>query len=212
MKPNIEVNAENPRVGEQEILDGHVKDAEKPLPLRALLTRPVVISVANYCMLGLLDIMSAALMPLVWSTSVEFGGLGMSPASIGLWIAGFGIMNGLFQLLAFPRIVGRFGPRCVFIASTFFFFPVFILFPLENLALSNSTGGLNLAAALLIVLQLTVTVLAGMGFGEIFRTRLFTLYVVTEVVWVDKVWYSCTYLPLPPTSGLLAQRMESRRR
>jgi hypothetical protein len=167
MKSNTEVNAGPPRVGEAEILDGPVKDTEKPLPLRALLTRPVVISVANYCMIGLLDIMSAALMPLVWSTSAKYGGLGMNPASIGLWIAGLGVMNGLFQLTAFPRIVWRFGPRFVFIASTFFFFPVFILYPLENLALSHSTGGLNLVAALLIVLQLTMTVFSCMGFGEI---------------------------------------------
>jgi hypothetical protein len=41
-------------------------------------------------MVGLLDVIAGALIPLVWSTSVEFGGLGMSPASIGLWMAGYG--------------------------------------------------------------------------------------------------------------------------
>jgi hypothetical protein len=117
-------------------------------------------------MIGLLEIMGGALMPLVWSTSVELGGLGMSPASIGLWMAGYGLMNGIIQLAGFPRMVGRFGPRRVFIASTFCFFPIFMLLPFENLALRNSTHGLNLGTALLIVLQLTLTCFAGMGFCE----------------------------------------------
>ena len=90
----------------------------------------------------------------------------MSPASIGLWIAGYGILNGVFQFVAFPPIVRRFGPRHVFIASILCFFPVYILFPFENLALHNSTGGLNLTASLLLMLQLTITAFSTMGFGE----------------------------------------------
>ena len=183
MKPNSVAKAEPPRLGEEEILNGPVKNTEKPLPLRALLTRPVVVSIGNYCMFELLDVMSASLLPLVWSTSVEFGGLGMSPASIGLCIAGFGIMNGLFQFTAFPRIVGRFGPRRVFITSIFCFVPIFILFPLENLASSHSTGGLSLATGLLIVLQFSATCCSCMGFGETSRTGFHLLR--TEVVWVS---------------------------
>ena len=120
-------------------------------------------------MIALLEIMGGSLMPLVWSTSVQLGGLGMNPASIGLWMAGYGLMNGIIQFAGFPRIVGRFGPRRVFIASTFCFIPIFILLPLENLALRHSTRGFNLGTALLIVLQLTLTRFAGMGFGEFSR-------------------------------------------
>ena len=146
--------------------DGPAQDTEQPLPLRALLTRPVVVSVANYCMIGLLEIMGGALIPLVWSTSVEFGGLGMSPASIGLWLAGCGLLNGIFQFVAFPRIVRRFGPRRVFITSTICFFLIYSLLPFENLALRHSTHGLNLTTALLIILQLTAICFSGMGFGK----------------------------------------------
>ena len=186
MKPKAVANAEPPQLGEEEISNGPAKGTEKPLPLRALLTRPVVVSIGNYCMFGLLEIMSASLLPLVWSTSVEFGGLGMNPASIGFLIAGYGMMNGVCQFFAFPPIVGRFGPRCVFIASIFCFAPIFILFPLENLASRHSTGGLNLATALLIVLQFISTCCSCMGFGEIFRTEfLFTLGAVTEAVSVE---------------------------
>ncbi|KAI9452892.1 MFS general substrate transporter [Lactarius psammicola] len=168
MKPNTEVNSDLPRVGEAEILDGPVEGTEKLLPLRALLTRPVLVSVANYCVIGMLDIVAGTLIPLVWSTSVKFGGLSMSPASIGLWMAGYGFMNCIFQFFAFPRIVRRFGPRRVFIASIILFSPVFIMFPFENLASRHSDRGLNPVAGLLIVLQLSAVSLSVMGYGAIF--------------------------------------------
>ncbi|SRR6266702_3477493 len=166
MKPNTEVNSDLPRVGEGEILGGPVKDTEKPLPLRALLTRPVVVSVANYCMIALLEMTAVTLIPLIWSTSVEFGGLSMSPASIGLWMAGYGLMNGIFQFVAFPRIVGRLGPRRVFIASILCFIPVYIMFPFENLVLRHSSRGANVISGLLIILQLSALGFSDMGFSK----------------------------------------------
>jgi len=140
-----------------------IMDTENPLPLRALLTRPVVVSVANYGVIGLLGMAAGALIPLVWSTSVELGGLSMSPASIGSWIAGHGSVNCIFQFVAFPRIIERFGPRRVFITSILCFFPAYILFPFENLASLHSTHGTNL----LIMLQLSAISFSDTGFGAI---------------------------------------------
>ena len=168
IQPYTEVNSDIP--GEDQILDGSVKDSEKTLPLRALLTRPVVISVANYGVIGLLGIITEAVIPLVWSTSVRFGGLGMSPASIGLWMAGYGTMSGVVQLAAFPSIVRRFGPRNVFIASIFSFFPIYLMFPFQNLALRHSSRGLYPTTGLLILLQLSAILVVEMGFGKFFIT------------------------------------------
>ncbi|KAF8267749.1 MFS general substrate transporter [Lactarius quietus] len=167
IKPNTEVHSDLPRVGDGEVLDGSVKDTEKPLPLRALLTRPVIVSVANYAMIGLIDMGAIALIPLVWSTSIELGGLSMSPASIGLWMTGCGLMNCIFQFVAFPRLIGRFGPRTIFITSILCFFPVYIMFPFENLSSRHSSRSTNLATVFLIVLQLSALSLSDIGFGTI---------------------------------------------
>ncbi|KAI9443947.1 MFS general substrate transporter [Lactarius indigo] len=168
MKPNTEVNPDFPQVEEGEILDVPVKDQERPLSLHALLTRPVVVSVANYGMYALLDMIAGALMPLVWSTSAEFGGLGMSPASVGLWMTGYGFMSCTVQLVALPRMVERFGTRHVFIVSIVLFSPVYIMFPLENLALRHFSRDLNQAVSLLMILQILAASFANMGFGVIF--------------------------------------------
>jgi hypothetical protein len=102
----------NLAVGENEVVSCEgcrviIQDEEKALPLRSLITRLVLISVANYGKLAFLDMTTATLLNLIWSTSVEFGGLGMSPVSIGLWMAGYSTLNGIIQYVAFPRIVGR---------------------------------------------------------------------------------------------------------
>ncbi|KAH9974856.1 hypothetical protein BJV74DRAFT_990190 [Russula compacta] len=86
---------------------GLPKDPQKPLPLRSVLTRPVLISIAHYAILELLSVACLAFIPLViWSTSVEFGGLDMRPASISLLMSIFGWMDGLFRFAVFPHAVG----------------------------------------------------------------------------------------------------------
>jgi len=125
---------------------------EKPPPLRSLLTKPVLLSVANYGMVALLEMVCLALIPLVWSTSVEFGGLGLSPVSIGSWLSVYGCMDGIFQYAVFPRVVWRFGLRRVFITCIASCAIVIIMFPLENFVLRH--GGSTMALWSLIFVQL----------------------------------------------------------
>ncbi|KAH9965561.1 major facilitator superfamily domain-containing protein [Lactifluus volemus] len=145
------------------------KDEQMPLPLRAVLTRAVAISVLNYATLALLEIVAESLIPLIWSTSVEFGGLNFSPASIGLCISVYGFMSGIFQFIFFPRLVGRFGPRWVLVASIAAYAVVYSMFPFENLALRYAVGdGSSMTLWLLIFLQLWSLAVSEMGFSAAF--------------------------------------------
>lgn len=148
-----------------ETMNEILKEEEKPQSLRSLLTRPVVISVANYAVIGLLEMMAGVLIPLVWSTPVEYGGLGMTPASIGVWMASYGFLNGIFQFVGFPRIVERFGPRRVFLVSISAFFPMYLMLYFENFALRYAAGGATIAV-LLIILQLSSIAISDMGFSK----------------------------------------------
>jgi len=155
----------SPSASSEDTLNRHFKDVQKPLPLRHVLTRPVLISVANYAMLALLGMVAWALIPLVWPTSVEYGGLNLNPASIGLWISAFGCMNGLFQFAVFPRAVDRFGSRGVFATSIAMFAVVYAMFPLENLALRH---GANRFTWLLVFLQMTALSVSEMAYSAVF--------------------------------------------
>ncbi|KAH9005484.1 major facilitator superfamily domain-containing protein [Lactarius hatsudake] len=142
------------------------KGLEKPPPLRSILTRPVLISISSYAMLSLLSMAAVALIPLVWSTSIELGGLSLSPASIGLWMSGYGCMNGIVQYAFVSRFVSRFGPRAVFLTSVSMCALVYALFPFENLAFRHASSGL--AERLLITLQLSSLCITEMGYSTIY--------------------------------------------
>ncbi|KAI0290669.1 MFS general substrate transporter [Russula brevipes] len=144
------------------------KDTQRPPPLRSVLTRPVLVSIANYAILSLFETVSLALIPLIWSTSVRFGGLSMSPMSIGLWMSAFGCMDGIYQFLVFPYAVARFGPRSIFVASIAATAVVFIMFPLENLARRHAVDRPSVAVWPLILLQLSSLSIQKMGFSAVF--------------------------------------------
>lgn len=141
---------------------------EQPLPLRSLLTRPVVVSIANYGTLALLEVAASALLPLVWSTSIELGGLGLNPASIGLCMSAYGCVSALFQFAFFPRVVACFGPGRVIFASAAVFGLLYALFPLENM-LARGTASMT-AVWPLIVLQLVSMSISDMGFSKSLRS------------------------------------------
>ncbi|KAH9016226.1 MFS general substrate transporter [Lactarius pseudohatsudake] len=115
-------------------------------PLRSVLTKPVVVSVANYAMFALLGAVVATYIPLVWSTPVEYGGLDLSPASIGLWLS------------------VRFGLRRVLVFSIVSCAAIYTLFPLENLA-AVGIGGRNIVVWLLIILQISSYCVFDMGYS-----------------------------------------------
>jgi len=105
---------------------------------------------------------AAALMPLIWSTPVEFGGLDMSPDRIGVWLSVYGCMNGMFQFAIFPRAVARFGPRSVFVTGIGMFAVVYVMFPFENLLRRKADA----PAWPLILVQLTALSISKMSYSK----------------------------------------------
>ncbi|KAG2100401.1 MFS transporter [Suillus discolor] len=77
-----------------------VKNSMANMPLRSLLTPSVVIPIANYAMVALLDVSFRVLMPLFFSTPTYLGGLGFDPAVIGSWLALFGIIDAFILRLS----------------------------------------------------------------------------------------------------------------
>ncbi|KAK2460164.1 hypothetical protein APHAL10511_007843 [Amanita phalloides] len=69
----------------------HAKDHEKP-SLRGLLTSEAITLLINYSLFTFLEMSTQVLLPLVWSTSVEHGGLGFTPYRIGMTLGAYGGM------------------------------------------------------------------------------------------------------------------------
>jgi MFS family permease len=135
----------------------------KPIPLRALITKPVIISISNYITLASLDIAYAALLPLFYYTSPEQGGLGLSPSAIGIAMAAYGICNGVFQGLLFSSILDRFGAKRLFTFSISTFAPLFAFFPLINQVARHL--GVGWLVWCLLALHIVIATICDMAFG-----------------------------------------------
>ncbi|KAI0635883.1 MFS general substrate transporter [Trametes polyzona] len=144
-------------------LDDYRTPKPSTTPVCALLTRPVLWSIANYAALAFLEIAYRAIQPLFFSTPIALGGLGLPPSTIGGILGSFGIMDGVFQALFFAKFVERWGQKRVFLLGMSMFIPLFLLYPIVNvLAKAN---GMSCLVWALIVLQLALLVIMDMAYG-----------------------------------------------
>ncbi|KAG2151375.1 MFS general substrate transporter [Suillus clintonianus] len=137
------------------------------MPLRSLLTPAVVIPIANYAMLAFLDVSWRVLLPLYLSTPTYLGGLGFDPASIGSWLALFGIVDGVFQAFFFAKIVDWIGPKRLFCVSASCYVPVMAMFPIISWLL-RARGEVDGTVMFALLCQLVMAVIWDMGYGTIF--------------------------------------------
>ncbi|KAG8213658.1 MFS general substrate transporter [Butyriboletus roseoflavus] len=137
--------------------------SDAPMPLSKLLTAPRVLRIANYGVLAILEIAFYSLQPLFYSTPIEYGGLGFTPMKIGLWMACFGIFNGLFQACYFAPLIDRLGPKKLLRIGHFCFFPIFILFPVINWIARQ--WGINWVVWVVLICHLAFAIVMDMSFG-----------------------------------------------
>ncbi|KAJ7484262.1 major facilitator superfamily multidrug-resistance, DHA1 sub-family [Mycena latifolia] len=85
-------------------------DEELPT-MRELLVPRLVIPLLNYGFFCFSQTAFQVLFPLMYSTSIENGGLGFSPYQIGVTRGIWGVMNTFFQLFLAARLIRRFGAK-----------------------------------------------------------------------------------------------------
>jgi MFS family permease len=140
---------------------------DAPVPLRDLLTYPVVLSVANYVCLAFLGIAFSALFPLFLAMPLEIGGLHLDPPLIGLIIGSYGAAGAVFQGFFFSKAVRYFGERRIFIACVSTFLPVFCLLPTMNVA-ARAYGQKSTPVCILGLMVLAIMAVNDMAYGTIF--------------------------------------------
>ncbi|PFH51084.1 hypothetical protein AMATHDRAFT_143455 [Amanita thiersii Skay4041] len=139
---------------------------EKPLPLRSLLIPRVLIAAGNYASISFVDIAYRAVQPVFLSTSIDDGGLGLSPAQIGIIMSASGILNGVFQIFFFAPLHDRWGSKKTFIIGIVAALPVFVSFPVINLVARTQES--FLFVWIVVGFQVLVSVLMNVSYGAIF--------------------------------------------
>ncbi|KAF8267245.1 MFS general substrate transporter [Lactarius quietus] len=163
----VNTNASSEEEDDDSDLDVTPDQSDKPLPMSSVLTKPVLVTIANYAMLALLSTIMEACTPLVWSTPIEYGGLNLDPATIGMWMSLYGGLDGIFQFFVFPHYINRIGLRLVFVCSILSCAVIFVIFPFENLAAVAGKGP-NMVVWLLIILQLLSLCIFDSGYPAIY--------------------------------------------
>ena len=142
-------------------------EVTKPPPLRDLLLMPrVLLVITNYGFLNFCELSIQVLTPLMWSTSLEHGGLGFSPYTIGLACAIYGILSVFFQAMVVGKVIRCFGPRRVFIGSNVPLLLSLFCFPLEGY-LARSTGHTDWRVWSVIMVHLAMYCLATASYSEL---------------------------------------------
>lgn len=137
---------------------------DKPLPLRALLTRKVIIAAGNYASLALVDIAFRAVQPLFLATPIEFGGFGLAPPTIGNVLSIYGIVNGTCQVFFFAQANDRFGSKAVFLGGVGSSLLLFSLFPFIN-HLARTQGYSPLVWGV-VLFQIVASVAINFSYGQ----------------------------------------------
>lgn len=89
-----------------------------PPTFTGLLSYPVLrITLLNRGFLAFTEMAYGVLIPLVYSTSISIGGLGLSPYQLGITMGIYGFGGGVLNVLVLKRILKRLGPRKTYIFS-----------------------------------------------------------------------------------------------
>lgn len=152
---------------QQQVPDGldSSHDSEPPPSLRSLMTPSVLIPFINYAFLAFVDQCCSVLMPLVFATSIPYGGLGLSPFAIGLIMSSLGVILGLSSALFFPPLSRRFGYRTIFRVAIAGYAIVVLTFPFMNYS-ARRTGAVNAATWAFIAILMACSAITTMSYSK----------------------------------------------
>ncbi|KAL1706115.1 major facilitator superfamily domain-containing protein [Schizophyllum commune] len=155
---------------------GTVADELQPSPtelapppaVSALLRDPYVGKVlATYAIFGFCDMSLSSLVPIILYSEIQNGGLGFDSLTIGTIMGIWGVFNTVFQLLAAPHLIKRFGPRAMQMTAAVAVALMAVLLPTENY-IARQLGSVNGTVMVLLALQYLCLSFTFVGYGTIY--------------------------------------------
>ena len=132
------------------------RPSNKPLPLRQILTRPVILSITNLLCLEFLITTYGSIIPVMFAMPVPLGGLGFTPAQIGYFLGACRASAAFFMAFYFSRVVHYLGERRAYIIGTSCFLGVCIVLPGLNFCAWRFGISPSVSTAILALTLLTV--------------------------------------------------------
>ncbi|KIJ14374.1 hypothetical protein PAXINDRAFT_169773 [Paxillus involutus ATCC 200175] len=108
-------------------------ELDGPAPLRSLLVPKVLVPIACYASFAILQVALIALQALFYSTPIEHGGLGFTPATSGIWMSCQGAASGIIQAFFFAPLTSKLGVKTLYRISHGAYTLSFGLFPIIHM-------------------------------------------------------------------------------
>jgi hypothetical protein len=129
------------------------------------MTRPVMVPLVNYGCLALIEQCCSVLMPLVYATSIPYGGLGLSSFAIGIIMTALGIIIGFSSAFGFPMLLRKMGIYRLYRTALRGYLVIITSFPVMNL-LAKRAGCVDGYVIAVLVVQLFCVTATAMTFSE----------------------------------------------
>ncbi|TFK98636.1 MFS transporter [Pterulicium gracile] len=135
-------------------------------PTERLMTTRTMIPIANIGFLAFVQQCISVLNPLVFSTSIEYGGLGMDPYEIGTILGIWGVANGFIQLFVSHRLIEKLGARTAYKLA--FANQVTLLVCLAAIGILVPSRGVDTLIKSLLVFYLCLVTFTSIGYASIY--------------------------------------------
>jgi MFS family permease len=140
-------------------------DSEPKHTFITLLSRKeVLIPVINHSFLALMEQCFIVLLPLVYSTSIPNGGLGLSAFEIGTIMGAVGFINGIFQVVFFAKFLDRLGPKKLYILCYSSVFIAILAYPVMS-SFAKAAGRVDGAVWCVLIVQVCCNLTIYMAYG-----------------------------------------------
>jgi MFS family permease len=120
--------------------------------------------IINYLFLTFTEMASSVLMPLVYSTEIKLGGLGLDPYHIGMIMGIRGFFNAFVQIGLLGKLIRKYGACRVYQASYASFCICLLTYPVSTY-LARRNGGISVGVGISIFVQLLFQPSLYMGYG-----------------------------------------------
>ncbi|KIY68710.1 MFS general substrate transporter [Cylindrobasidium torrendii FP15055 ss-10] len=125
----------------------------------------VRVVIGNYCVLAFVSASYEVLQPLMWSTSIPVGGLGLSPYEIGLIMFIWGSANAIVQVFVGSSLIRKIGAPNTFSVASASMLVSFIAFSTESY-LARMAGYVNAYVGIAMGIQLFTMFACYSGYGS----------------------------------------------
>ncbi|KAG5643880.1 hypothetical protein DXG03_009510 [Asterophora parasitica] len=139
-----------------------------PPSIRSLFIARVLIPITNFAFLAFLDQSVLVLLPLIYSTPLALGGLGLAPAAIGSTLGIWGVINGIVQVTCFAGVRAKVGHRNCYMMGIAGLGFCFAMFPVLAVFAQWDGGRVGAWVWFGIVLQLAAYMFSYMSYACMF--------------------------------------------